>query len=134
MKYPFEFKELLITKYLLDTLGFSEYYSGCADFGYRSLDLPFFEKVYRIIEYDELKEDGASMGGMDNSYVSSYWASYSNEIPERKLYFLHDMYNDILIHLGAGFLEQFIKVCKKVNMYPFIISYERYLSEQNSLK
>ena len=55
MNYPFEFRELLLTDFVLTKLGFTEYHDGAGDYGDRRLNLgklPYFE----ILEIDA-KED-----------------------------------------------------------------------------
>lgn len=90
MKYPFEFSELLLTKTVLDVIGFTEYWSGCGDFGDRRLNLGELP-AYLIWEIDELDDPCGGYCGQP-VYESSHFSSKDWE----PMYFLHEMYEDIV--------------------------------------
>ena len=118
--YPFDFNELLLTEDVLDKLGFTEYWAGSGDYGKRLLkfsDGPF----YTINEMDSLE---------DNSYGYSY-AEYSanrylSDNFGKSLYFLHDLYEDILGKRTVEEVGEFINKTKEVNMFPYIESWLKY--------
>jgi len=125
MKYPFEFNELLLTNKLLDTLGFTEYWSGCGDFGDRRLQL--VESVpgalYQIWVIDESEdpESGYSTSPQYNSqhFSTEDWGT---------IYFLHELYEDIKLKRTEEELTAFVTLIKKrgVNMGSYIESYLEY--------
>lgn len=135
MEYPFKFKELLLTDKVLDVLGFSEYWAGSGDFGDRRLDLG--AKVgderltskneypdYYIMEMDENYDPSGGYGGESEYYARSYLSKGFDSY----MYFLHEMYEDILARRTPEEVASFIELTKKdgVNMYPFIKSYLEY--------
>lgn len=132
MKYPFEFKEMHLSDRVLDKLGFTEYWAGCGDFGDRRLDLgatkgderlsakdqyPMY-LIYHIDEQDQDESSGQGYG--EPEYVPSHLCTKSFQ---KDLYFLHDMYEDILENRTPEELEAFVELTKKVLMYPFLKSY-----------
>ena len=133
LTYPFPFAELRITSSVLDKLGFTEYWSGCGEFGERifgiredpSNENGIYINWYRIVEYDELDYGAdAGYGGEPYMYQSQYWSSPFNAKVHRNIYFLHDLYEDISDN-APEVLEIFLEKSKEkgVNMYPYIQSY-----------
>lgn len=133
VSYPFEFKELLLTDKVLDVLGFSEYWAGCGDFGDRRLDLG--GKVgderltskkeypsYFIMVIDETDDPEAGYGYGEPEYCSAH---YSSNHFDSRIYFLHEMYEDILKRRTPEEVEKFVEITKgkNVNMYPYIKSW-----------
>lgn len=133
VSYPFEFKELLLTDKVLDVLGFSEYWAGSGDFGDRRLDLG--GKVgderltskkeypsYFIMVTDEIDDPEAGYGYSEPEYCSEH---YSANHFDSRIYFLHEMYEDILKRRTPEEVEKFVEITKgkNVNMYPYIKSW-----------
>lgn len=142
MNYPFEFEELLLTERVLDVLGFTEYWAGCGDFGDRRLDLG--GKVgderltskkeypsYFIYVLDETEDPESGYGYGKPKYCSEKVFSKNFD---SILYFLHDLYEDILKRRTPEEIEAFIEITKKkdVNMYPYIESYLKYKNEDRN--
>lgn len=142
MNYPFEFKEMLITDHALDALGFQPYWSGCGDFGDRRLDLggqvgdPRLTSKgeyprYFIMEMDEMDQDeGSGQGYGEPYYCPRYWLGYNFR---NTLYFLHEMYEDIVERRTPEEVEVFIAITKKknVNMWEYLKSYLEWKGKQN---
>ena len=133
MKYPFEFKELLITDKVLDVLGFTEYSDGAGDFGDRRLDLRNKEnpkKKYIIYEIDEIEDPEAGYGYGEPEYCSQHFCTKDFK---ENIYFLHEMYEDILEHYTPEEVETFIQITKRrgVNMFPYIKQYLNYKNNNN---
>lgn len=133
--YPFEFNEMILTDKVLDVLGFSEYWAGSGGFGDRRLELGGQvgdERLtskkeypnYFVYEVDE-SEDPASGYGGEPEYSSAHFCG--NGFSPR-LYFLHEMYEDILSRRTPEEIEKFIEITKRngVNMYPYIKSWIDY--------
>ena len=132
INYPFEFKELLLTDTVLDVLGFTEYHDGTGDYGDRMLylgsegnDERLISKKeyasYLIYDMDE-KEDGADGYGYGEPEYSSQ--SFTTKDFHR-IYFLHEMYEDILMRRTPEEIQYFIELTKKkrINMFPYIESW-----------
>ena len=136
MNYPFEFNELLLTDKVLDVLNFSEYWSGSGDFGDRRLDLggkvgdkrltskeeyPF----YLIMITDEIDDSEAGYGYGEPEYCSQHFSSKNFD---SRIYFLHEMYEDILKRRSIKEVEKFIEITKgkNINMYPYIKSWTEF--------
>ncbi len=130
--YPFEFKELLLTDKVLDVLGFSEYHDGTGDYGDRRLNLggvigderltskkeyPF----YIIHEIDENEDPASGYGYGKPEYCSQHFANKDFS----SIYFLHEMYEDIINRRTHEEVEKFIELIKKegINMFPYIESW-----------
>lgn len=138
MNYPFEFMELPITDRVLDKLGFAEYWDGCGDFGERSFGVRLPEdphnrfhpdySVYRLVEIDE-KDDYCDGFCEDLQYLARYWYSPFKHISFRKIYFLHDLYEDILAN-NPDLIPFFEEAAKKVNMHPFLDSYKKFKNDE----
>lgn len=139
MKYPFEFKEMHLSDRVLDKLGFSEYWAGCGDFGDRRLDLGGQKgderltmkdqyPMYLIYVIDEQDQDEASGQGYGEPEYVPYHFCAKNFRTD--LYFLHDMYEDILQNRTPKELKTFIELTKKVLLYPFLKSYLDFKSKQ----
>ncbi len=133
VSYPFEFKALLLTDKVLDVLGFSEYWAGAGDFGDRRLDLG--GKVgderltskeeypsYLVMVSDETDDPEAGYGYGEPEYCSSH---YSENHFDGIIYFLHEMYEDILKRRPPEEVEKFVEITKQngVNMFPYIKSW-----------
>lgn len=129
----FKFNECLITDDLLDRIGFSEYWAGCGDFGDRRLYLggnvgderliskkeyPF----YLIYEFDAQEAVDWGYGLAPRTPVR-----YGNK-DMKNIYFLHEMYEDILSRRTIEEIDEFIKILKQkeVGLYPYIESYLEY--------
>jgi hypothetical protein len=130
MNYPFEFSELLITSGLLDVLGFSEYWGGSGDFGDRSLDLG--GKVgderltskkeyprYMIREQDAKDDECDGYCGLPYKRVVSHFTD-KDFYP---MYFIHEMYEDIVKRRTPEEVKAFIELTKAKNIYYYIDSY-----------
>lgn len=141
MKYPFEFREMKLTNKALDMLGFSEYWGGCGDFGDRRLDLGgkvgderLKEKdqypSYLIYVIDEQEQDeGSGQGYGEPEFVPEHFCTKSFQ---GDMYFLHDMYEDILANRTPEEVAAFVELTKKkgVNMWPFLRSYLEFKKAQ----
>jgi hypothetical protein len=136
MEYPFKFKELLLTDKVLDVLGFSKYWNGCGDFGDRRLDLGGVVEdkrltskneypKYFIQEVDEIDDPESGYGYGEPEYSSRHFCTKGFE---KRIYFLHEMYEDILQRRTPEEVEKFIEITKKegVNMFPYIESWIKY--------
>lgn len=128
MQYPFEFHELLLTDHVLDALGFGEYWDDCGDFGSRKLVFSD-DSYYLLYEMDERNSDDADSYGGVATYCPSYFLAKDFR---RRLYFLHDLYEDIVASCPAVDVELFILTTKKpeVNMWPALESYLKYKENQ----
>lgn len=138
MTYPFEFDEMLLTERALDALGFTEYWSGSGEFGDRGLDLGAKVGDERLTSKEEYpKYFIYEMDGMDD--VDQGYSSEPKFAPRRyvskgfdkTLYFLHEMYEDILSRRTPEEVSNFIELTKLkgINMYPYIKSYIDYKSK-----
>ena len=119
MNYPFEFKELLLTDFVLTKLGFTPYHDGAGDYGDRRLDLgkrPYFE----IIEIDA-KDDVYDGYGITKEIGSGH---YTRDCED--LYFLHELYEEILSDCTVDEVNVFVEKCKEANCYPYLESYLEY--------
>lgn len=119
MFFPFEFRECLLTSELLDHLGFSEYHDGCGDFGHRFLMLG--ENKYVIYEHDELIYGD----GLSNDYIASHILNKNFE----SLYFLHEMYEDIVKLFTYSGQKKFLKLCENKRVNRYLVSYLNYKHE-----
>ena len=129
LKYPFEFKELLLTDKVLDVLGFSEYWAGSGDFGTRCFGEKIsegqYKRWYRILEIDESEDPDAGYGGTPEYCASHFMTDhFYKNAKTRYIYFLHDLYEDIKDN-APEVLDLFIEKTKEegVNMYPYIKSW-----------
>ena len=125
MEYPFKFKSLLLTDGVLDALGFSEYWAGCGDFGTRSLSLGNPEnKWYMIYDIDETEDDTGGYGTGAPEYCEKHFCTEDFN----SIYFLHEMYEDIVSRRSEDEILSFVEILKKkgVNMYPHLQSYLEY--------
>jgi len=126
------FSECLITEQLLDVMGFSEYWSGSGDYGDRRLDLGgkvgderLTSKkeypVYWIFEFDSKDDECDGYGYGSPCRVPQHFADKDMV----SMYFLHEMYEDIVTRRTPEEVEMFITILKKkgVNLYPYIESY-----------
>lgn len=138
--YPFEFHELLLTSKVLDVLGFSEYWGDCGESGTRTLNLGgkvgderLVSKkeypLYHIHEIDETPDPESGYGYGPPMYSSCHFTD-KNFSP---IYFLHDMYEDIVARRTPEEITRFIELTKKkgINMYPYIEQYLNYKNKQN---
>ena len=134
MEYPFKFSEMLLTDKVLDVLGFSEYWGDSGDSGSRCLYLD------GIIGDEKYTENGK------NEYPRYYihvidekddecdgYCTPAKYCPERItdkdfscMYFLHEMYEDILSRRTPEEIEVFQELLKKNNMWIYIESYLKY--------
>jgi hypothetical protein len=136
IKYPFAFDELKITDKVLDVLGFSEYWAGASEYGERTFGIKKsehqYEKWYRIVDHDEM-EDGNQGYISPARYYAQNFSSPFNARVSRRIYFLHDLYEDISDN-APDLLDFFIEKTKEkgVNMFPFIQSYLEY--KENAAK
>lgn len=134
--YPFDFIEMLLTHSALNALGFTEYCGGCGAFGDRRLDLGAKKEdvrltnkkeypFYLINEMDEETQDEASGQGYGEPY---YCVKHYTNKDFKTMYFLHEMYEDILTRRTPEEIVIFIELTKKknVNMWPFLRSYIEY--------
>lgn len=138
MHYPFKFNELLLTSKVLDVLGFSEYWGDCGESGTRTLNLGgtvgdprLVNKkeypLYHIHEIDETEDPAAGYGG-----PPMYSSRYFTDKDFCSIYFLHDMYEDIINRRTPEEIEKFIEITKRkgTNMYPHIESYLKYKNDK----
>jgi hypothetical protein len=134
MKYPFEFKELLITDKVLDVLGFSEYWAGSGEFGERSFGIQGV-KLYRIVEQDEMDDPASGYGYGEPEYSSCHFSQPFASKKMGSIYFLHELYESIA-EITPDLLEMFIEKTKQkgVNMYPYIKSYLEFIESKNPQK
>mgnify|MGYP001329952384 CR=1 FL=1 len=124
--YPFDFNELLITRDVLDKLGFTEYWAGSGDYGTRLLKFssgPF----YTIKEMDSLEDNSSGY-----SYAEYSANRYLSENFSKSLYFLHDLYEDIWSRRTYDEVCEFVEKTKEVNMYPYIESWINYKKRSNN--
>lgn len=135
MNYPFQFDTILITSKLLDVMGFSEYWPGCGEFGERALDLGGKTgdirlkskgefPLYYIKEIDETEDPESGYGYGKPQYCSNHFCNKDFQ----PMYFIHEMYEDIISRRTPKEIENFISLCGKkgVNLYPYIQSYLTY--------
>lgn len=126
MNYPFEFCELRLTNKMLDVLGFSEYWAGSGDFyGERCFGIEAVN-LYRMMVHDET-DDPCSGYCEIPMYQSEYFTSSHKSKTWRNIYFIHDLYEDILEN-NPNLIEMFVEKTKEkgVNIYPYIKSYLEY--------
>lgn len=139
MEYPFKFKELLLTDKVLDVLGFTEYWAGCGEFGDRRLDLGGIvgdERLtskneypsYFIYEMDDTEDAACGYGSWPPEYCARRYATKD----WHSMYFLHEMYEDIMERRTTEEVRKFIEITKRpgVNMYPYIDSYLTHKAEK----
>lgn len=127
MKRPFPFSECLLTDQILDVIGFTEYWSGCGDFGTRNLDLGGAGYQYQVSEFDSKDDE-------DDGYGYGPPCRVPNHFGDKDfvhMYFLHEMFDDIMERRTSEEVEFFISILKKkgVNLYPYIDSYLKLKSE-----
>lgn len=125
-------KKLLLTDKVLDVLGFTEYWAGSGDYyGDRRLDLGgqvgderLVSKgeypLYYITVHDETPDPDSGYGS-EPHYQSEHFTSKDYD----DLYFLHDLYEDIVKRRTPEEVAKFIEITKRkgVNMYPYIQAY-----------
>jgi hypothetical protein len=131
VKYPFEFNELRLTDKMLDVLGFSKYWAGSGDFyGERCFGIEGVA-LYRMTVHDET-EDPCSGYCQTPVYQSEYFSSGYQSKTWNHIYFLHELYEDILEN-KPNLIEMFVEKTKEkdVNMYPYIKSYLEYKDNSN---
>lgn len=123
LKYPFEFKELLITDKVLDVLGFGEYWAGASEYGERSFGIEGVE-LYRIVEHDEMDDPACGYGSTPPEYSSCHYSKPFKSKTMGNIYFLHELYESIA-ETTPTLLEMFVEKTKEkgVNMYPYIKSW-----------
>lgn len=130
MKYPFEFQELRLTNRMLDVLGFSEYWAGSGDFyGERAFGIEGVQ-LYWIMVHDETEDP--CCGYCENKiYQSEFFTSSFKSEVWRNIYFLHELYEDILENTPE-LIEMFVNKTKEegVNMYYYIDSYLKWKNEK----
>lgn len=119
MKYPFEFTECLLTDSVLDALGFTEYWSGSGEYGDRKLKLG--STYYMIFEMDPLEDE-------DQGYSSKHVRCPGHFVSdgfETRLYFLHDMIEDVKARRTPNEYDVFLSLCKQrgVNLGSYLDSY-----------
>lgn len=133
MKYPFEFQEMLITSKVLDVLGFSEYWSGSSEFGTRSFGEKIsehqYKTMYQLVEEDEMDDPCSGYCPPPIWYSPCHYHSNFDSKTHINIYFLHDLYEDILENCPEV-LEFFLEKTKEVNMYPYMESYLKYKNER----
>ena len=125
MNYPFEFRELLLTRYVLDKLGFTGYHDGAGDYGHRKLNLGSPE-WFEITQIDPKEDsfDGYAMLAGDEPLICGGYYLYCWQ----PIYFLHDLYECVREECGetSEELNVFIEKCKEANCYPHLKSYLEY--------
>lgn len=134
MKYPFEFKELLLTSKALDVLGFSEYWGDSGESGTRTLNLGgivgderlLAKKEYPLYHIHEIDETDDPCGGYSNNPEYSSWYIVTKDW--EPIYFLHEMYEDIVKRRTSEEVQKFVEITMKkgVNMYPYIESWVKF--------
>lgn len=131
MNYPFEFRELNLTDKVLDAIGFTEYWSGSGDWGTRTLSFEGIEGRYELIDHDENYDvyDGYCI---EREYGAQHFCGMNWR---STLYFLHDLYEEIVTNTNEEFVKAFLLKLKdnKVNMDSHIKSYLDY-KEKCSVK
>jgi hypothetical protein len=130
MKYPFEFEELLLTDYVLDQLGFTNYHDGAGDFGDRRLDLGV-SPYYLVHEIDAKSDENDGYGYMFGGQAKIEPGHFCSEDFGQKLYFLHDLYEDITFNHKNIELNVFIEKCYKANCGYYLDSYLEYKNNQS---
>lgn len=137
--YPFEFRELILTQGVLDTLGFSEYWGDCGDSGTRTLDLGAKVGDERLLAKKEFPSYNIHVIDETDDPCAGYCGAplyYSETITNKDfvpMYFLHEMWEDIVARRTTEEVQAFVELTMKrgVNMYPYIESYIKY---KNNLK
>jgi hypothetical protein len=134
MKYPFEFNELLLTSELLDNMGFSEYWGDSGDSGSRTLNLGakigderlISNKEYPLYYIHEIDEKNDECDGYCGSL--NYCPFKITNKDFHSMYFLHEMYEDILSRRTPEELDKFLEITKStnVNCYNYLMSYLKY--------
>lgn len=138
MSYPFEFKELLLTSRVLDTLGFSEYWADSGNSGTRTLDLGgkvgderlLAKKEYPLYYIHEIDEMADPCCGYCE--IVEYDSCHIVTKDWETIYFLHEMWEDIVKRRTDEEVRVFVELTMKkgVNMYPYIESYMKWKSKQ----
>ena len=119
MSYPFEFRELLLTDLLLKEFGFIEWSDDCGDSNHCSITLAGVK--IEIHETDELSD-----GGVGSYVESEYSSAHFTDKDFYPIYFLHDLYEYIISFKNEDVISEFLKLCKKNNMYNYIETYINY--------
>ena len=138
-KNLFNFSVCLLTDQILDIIGFTEYWAGCGDFGDRRLDLggnvgderltskKEYPK-YLIYEFDA--QEATDWGYGLEPRIATHYADKDM----CQMFFLHEMYEDILLRRTPEEVEAFINILKKrdVGLYQYIEKYQKSLTPLNS--
>lgn len=132
MKYPFEFRELLLDSTLLDRLGFTTYWGNPDDSGER--DLRFGEHVFSVTIFDQKDDetDGYTSWGQYTSETIGLGHRHSHlHIGSRfhRLYFLHDLH-DAIKEVSPNILPHFLEKCEEHRMKQYI---DCYLEHKNKI-
>lgn len=134
MKYPFEFDEMLLTDEVLDLLGFTQYHGGAGDFGDRRLDLGGKVGDPELLSK---KEYPLYFIHVIDHLDGNYWEDVVT--PKhfctkdfRTIYFLHEMYEDILSRRTADEASRFIQLCNQTGMSGYLSSYIKYKENETN--
>ncbi len=130
--YPFEFDEIRLTDEILEGLGLKEWYGGAGD--YHDGNFQLGGLIVRLHNIPEEKDDSQGYG------TPIYQAAhFSNEDFKRNLYFLHDLYEEIL-RLCEDFkkpidkievIKEFTLRCHNLNLGSYLKSYQEYKYPSN---
>lgn len=125
MNYPFEFNELLLTEKVIQYMGFNNWWGDSGD-GYEIAfgkeNDPTSVVNYRLRATCEESEP--------YSYSTSYYQT--QHIMNDKfepLYFIHELYEDIVKNASVKDFNILITHFKKLSVYPYIQSYLKYKEE-----
>jgi hypothetical protein len=117
-------ERLLITKTVLDKLGFSEYWDEHGDWGGRTLTFSNGE-MFRIIETEENDDDtyGYASGGnyISHHYSFAGWFAIPPIEGHSDLFFLHEMHECITKYYPSC-INEFTDKCIKLKMKLYLPS------------
>ena len=117
MKYPFEFNEINLTYSMLEKMGFV-FWDGTGD--YFNGRLWIANKSVNVFLVKEMDDETEGYG--DPLYKAEHFADYN----WRPIYFLHELYESVKTY-GDDVTEGFLSLCEKLNLMPYIDSYNQYL-------
>lgn len=126
--YPFDFREYLLDDETFDVLGFNEYWDDSSSLsGTRTLHIA--GERYEIHDFGSCSDATGGYGYGEPERNPHYFTS-SDWSP---LYFLHELYEDMLLKLSSAAIELFVEKTKEhgVNLYPFIKSWLEYKQKKS---
>ena len=130
------FHECLLTDDILTFIGFTEYWAGCGDFGDRRLDLGGKVGDERLTSKKEyplylIHEIDAKAGENWGYGLEPRVPTHYTDKDFVSMYFLHEMYEDIVTRRTPEEVEAFIERLKRkgTDLYPYIESYLKWKQE-----